>query len=211
MVSFAKMGVFEQATRLPIIEAKELALLLCGLDPYIALKEIPEDKQADYRAYRNNINRCLASYSDGMYQKGYADIMFTIAYPLIDEEVTPEPVKKRALRAIINITKTQKWRETLYKIGGNDLLDIGIELSKSKRGQYKKEEEQANIYKMTGMLLKLLAEKQGNAYGSVDNPNIASIKKAIDEMAEKHNLSLEGLSQSSFYEKAKLSLSYTLD
>ena len=35
MVSFAKMGVFEQATKLPIIESKELALLLCGLDPYI--------------------------------------------------------------------------------------------------------------------------------------------------------------------------------
>ena len=209
MVSFAKMGVFEQATKLPIIESKELVLLLCGLDPYIKIKEIPQDKLADFRSYRNYIQRCLTSYSGSMYQTGFADIMFTIAYILIDEDVTPEPVKKRALKAIINITETQKWKETLYKIGGKDLVDKGTELSKSQRGLYKKDEEQTNIYKMTGMLLKLIAEKQGNSYGTAEKPNIAVIKKAIDEMAEKNNLNLDGLSKSSFYEKAKLALSYT--
>ncbi|ORF45376.1 hypothetical protein [Gilliamella apicola] len=209
MVSFAKMGVFEQATKLPIIESKELALLLCGLDPYIKIKDIPQDKLADYRSYQNYIERCLSSYGGSMHKKGFADIMFTIAYTLIDEEVTPEPVKQRALKAIINITGTQKWRETLYKLGGQELLDIGTELSKSQRGLYKKDEEQTNIYKMTGMLLKLIAEKQGNLYGTTEKPNIAVIKKAIDEMAKKNNLNLDGLSKSSFYEKAKLALSYT--
>ncbi|OCF92568.1 hypothetical protein B6D12_07290 [Gilliamella apicola] len=209
MVSFAKMGIFEQATKLPMIESKELALLLCGLDPYIKIKEIPQDKLADFRSYRNYIERCLSSYGGGFYQKYSSDIMFTIAYTLIDEEVTPEPVKQRALKAIINITGTQKWRETLYKLGGQELLDTGTDLSKSQRGMYKKDEEQTNIYKMTGMLLKLIADKQSNSYGTAEKPNIAVIKKAIDEMAKKHNLNLDGLSKSSFYEKAKLALSYT--
>ena len=210
MVSFARMGIFEQATKLPMIDSKEMSLLLCGLDPYIKIKEIPEDKLADFRSYRNFINHCLTSYSGYHYEKGAADIMFTIAYTLIDKEVTPEPVKKRALKAVINITGTQKWRETLYKIGGQELLDKGIELSKSKRGQYKKNEEQTNIYKMTGMLLRLIADKQGNSYGSIEKPNIAAIKESIDELAEKHDLNLDGLSKTSFYEKAKLALSCTL-
>ncbi|MFQ0992305.1 hypothetical protein [Gilliamella apicola] len=94
-------------------------------------------------------------------------------------------------------------------MGGQELLDIGTDLSKSQRGLYKKDEEQTNIYKMTGMLLKLIAEKQGNLYGTTEKPNIAVIKKAIDEMAKKNNLNLDGLSKSSFYEKAKLALSYT--
>jgi hypothetical protein len=64
---------------------------------------------------------------------------------------------------------------------------------------------------MTGILLKLLAKKQGNAYGTVDNPNIATIKREIDDLAKAHSLSLNGLSKSSFYEKAKIALFYTLD
>lgn len=39
-----------------------MSLLLCGLDSYIKIKEIPEDKLADFRSYRNLINRCLTFY-----------------------------------------------------------------------------------------------------------------------------------------------------
>ena len=39
-----------------------MSLLLCGLDFYIKIKEIPEDKLADFRSYRNFINRCLTFY-----------------------------------------------------------------------------------------------------------------------------------------------------
>jgi hypothetical protein len=211
MVSFAKMGVFEQAVKLPIIEIKELALLLCGLDPNIKIKDIPEEMIVEFKSYRNYIDRCLSALNMSYYQKKHADIMFVIAYPLLDEDNTPEPVKKRALIAMMRLTRTQKWKEILYTIGGDELLEIGIKLSKSQRGQYKKDEEQVNIYKMTGMLLKLLAKKQGNAYGTVDNPNIATIKKEVEDLAKAHDLSLDGLSKSSFYEKAKVALSYTLD
>ena len=120
-------------------------------------------------------------------------------------------MKKRALKAVIHITQTQKWKETLYSIGGDELLETGIELSKSQRGKYKKDEEQANIYKMTGMLLKLIAEKQGSSYGTVDKPNIATIKRAVDYLANKNSLSLDGLSESSFYQKASQALSSTLE
>lgn len=211
MVSFAKMGVFEQAVKLPIIETKELALLLCGLEPYMKIKDIPAEMIAEFKTYKNHIERCLYALDLRYSSNVHADIMFVIAYPLLDENNTPEPVKNRALKAMIRFTRIQKWREMLYTIGGDELLEIGIELSKSQRGQYKKDEEQVNIYKMTGMLLKLLAKKQGNAYGTVDNPNIATIKKEIEDLANAHNLSLDGLSKSSFYEKAKIALSYTLD
>ena len=67
MLSFARMGIFEQATKLPMIDSKEISLLLCGLDPYIKIKEIPEDKLADFRSYRNFINRCLTFYGGGIF------------------------------------------------------------------------------------------------------------------------------------------------
>ena len=44
-----------------------MSLLLCGLDPYIKIKEIPEDKLADFRSYRNFINRCLTFYGGGIF------------------------------------------------------------------------------------------------------------------------------------------------
>ena len=44
-----------------------MSLLLCGLDSYIKIKEIPEDKLADFRSYRNLINRCLTFYGGGIF------------------------------------------------------------------------------------------------------------------------------------------------
>ena len=59
--------IIEKATKLPKINSKEMSLLLCGLDSYIKIKEIPEDKLADFRSYRNLINRCLTFYGGSFF------------------------------------------------------------------------------------------------------------------------------------------------
>ena len=64
MLSLARMGIFEQAAKLPMIDSKEMSLLLRGLDPYIKIKEIPEDKLADFRSYRNFI-KCFLTFQGG--------------------------------------------------------------------------------------------------------------------------------------------------
>ena len=85
-----------------------MSLLLCGLDSYIKIKEIPEDKLADFRSYRNFINHCLTSYSGYHYEKGAADIMFTIAYTLIDKEVTLETSKETRLESCYKYNRDAK-------------------------------------------------------------------------------------------------------
>ncbi|OCG24713.1 hypothetical protein A9G11_03405 [Gilliamella sp. wkB108] len=213
MVGFAKLGIFEQAAKFPVLSINELALILCSVDPNKKIKEIPVDIKDDFNSYKNQIKRCLNRHPDRYNSYIDSDIMYALAYPLIDKDETPEPIRKRTEEAVYRITKIypKEWKNILFYLGGQELLQTGYDFSKSQRGQYKKDEEQINIYKMTGMLLKLLAKKQGNAYGTVDNPNIATIKKEIKDLAKTHNLSLDGLSKSSFYEKAKIALSYTLD
>ena len=213
MVGFAKLGIFEQAARFPVLSINELALILCSIDPNMKIKEIPEELRDDFNSYKNQIKRCLERHPERRRSYIDSDIMYALAYPLTDKDEIPEPIRKRAEEAVYRITKIypKEWKNILFSLGGQELLQVGYDFSKSQRGQYKKDEEQANIYKMTGMLLKLIAEKQGNSYGSVEKPNIATIKKAIDELAEKHSLSLDGLSKSSFCDKANLALFNTLD
>ncbi|WP_331395722.1 hypothetical protein [Klebsiella pneumoniae] len=45
MISPVRQNVFERAVSTPALSARELALLLCGLDPRLKTAAIPDDQR----------------------------------------------------------------------------------------------------------------------------------------------------------------------
>ncbi len=83
--------------------------------------------------------------------------MFALAYPMIDEDLTPQPIKDRCLKAVATIANKNNGKEILSKLGGEELLAKGVELNKNQRGMHRKEDERVNTEILLGLLVKLLA------------------------------------------------------
>lgn len=204
MASFRKLGLFEREAKSPLLNVKQLSLLLCGLDPELRIDEIPEDKIEDYEIYQRHIKKWFNA--SGLFDRSIAveqdaDYMFALAYLLIDDEITPQPIKDRCLSAVAQIASRQKGKEILKKLGGFELEAVGIELSKNKRGLYKKENEEVNTYKLLGLTISLLAQKVGGSYYDGEKIRVSSIRDSIMKLAENSNISSSGLSRATIDKK----------
>lgn len=209
MTSFIKLGIFEREAKTPALNVKQLALLLCGEDPEIKSADIPESKNDAYMIYYRHISKWLAS--SGLFRGGnsnpqLSDYMFALAYPMIDDELTPDPIKKRCLEAVAYVAARNNGKEHLLKMGGEELYLKGVELSRNQRGMHRKEDERENTEKLIGYLVKLLAKKVGHSYGTVEKPTTSTIFKDLEKLARENNLSLSGMSKSTVYKKIAESL-----
>lgn len=209
MTSFIKLGIFEREAKTPALNVKQLALLLCGEDPELKTAEIPSEKLEPYNIYYRHISKWMQSsklFNGGNSNVQPADYMFAMAYPMIDSEMTPEPIKKRCLRAVESIAIKNNGKEHLLKIGGKELYDIGVELSRNKRGAHRKIDEEENTLKLVGLLVRLLANKVGHAYLKNGEPAVSVIFKDIEALAKDEGISLRGLSKSTIYKKISESM-----
>ncbi|OKP00846.1 hypothetical protein [Xenorhabdus eapokensis] len=131
MVSFIKLGIFEREAKTPALNTKQLSLLLCGLNPDLRTEEIPSDKKLAYDIYHPYIGKIIKTsglFGGGNSQLHNADHMFALAYLLVDEELTPQPIKDRCLKAVATIANKNNGKEILSKLGGEELLAKGVEL-----------------------------------------------------------------------------------
>ncbi|MDC9616337.1 hypothetical protein PSI19_21330 [Xenorhabdus khoisanae] len=204
MVSFIKLGIFEREAKTPALNTRQLALLLCGLDPELRIQEIPSDMEKPYNIYYRHIGKWLNT--SGLFRGGNsslhdADKMFALAYPMIDDDLTPQPIKDRCLKAVAIIASKNNGKETLLRLGGEELSAKGAELSKNQRGMHRKEDEKANTDVLLGLLVKLLSKKVGHSYGTVEKPQISTIHNDLCKLAEQEGISLNGLSKSTIYKK----------
>ncbi|MGQ8887177.1 hypothetical protein [Serratia sp. TSA_105.2] len=209
MTSFIKLGIFEREAKTPELKVRQLALLLCGEDPETRNDDIPDDKIEAYGIYYRHISKWLSSsrlFRGSNSSAHRADYMFALAYPLIDEDLTPEPIKKRCLDAVEFIAVRAKGKEILYALGGDELQQKGIELSKNKRGLHRKETERDNTEKLVAMLVKLLAKKVGGPYGTIEKPIISVLLADMEKLAKDNKLSMSGLARATVYKKISDSL-----
>lgn len=209
MTSFRRLGVFEREAKAPTLNVKQLALLLCGLYPELRTDEIPEERKEDYDIYYRQIKKWFNSsglFSGSVAVEQDADYMFALAYELIDDEITPEPIKDRCLLAVTQIASQQKGKDILKRLGGADLVSTGVELSKNKRGLHRKEDEEVNTYKLLGLTITLLANKVGGSFYDGNKITVSSIRNAIMKLAEDINLSQKGLSRATLDKKIQEAL-----
>ncbi|KMJ45312.1 hypothetical protein AB204_09575 [Xenorhabdus khoisanae] len=210
MVSFIKLGIFEREAKTPALNTRQLALLLCGLDPELKTQEIPTEMEKPYNIYYRHIGKWMNT--SGLFRGGNsslhdADKMFALAYPMIDDDLTPQPIKDRCLRAVAIIASKNNGKETLLRLGGEELSIKGAELSKNQRGMHRKEDERANTDILLGLLVKLLAKKVGHSYGTIEKPQISTIYNELCKLADEEGIPLTGLSKSTIYAKIRNSIS----
>ena len=138
MISPIRQSLFERAANLPAVSARELALMLCGLEPHLTTAAIPDDKHEYYDIFLHQIIRQIKSagcFPPGRNSQTHsADEMFALAYLMIDEEITPKPVQERCLRAVATIAKRNKARDLLMQLGGQKFLESGLEVRRNQRG-----------------------------------------------------------------------------
>ena len=209
MTSFLKLGIFEREAKAPELNIKQLALLMCGVDPTVKTADIPEAKVEAYNIYYRQLSRWLSAsklFRGGNSTAYPADYMFALAYPLIDEDITPQPIKDRCLAAVALIANQNKGKEHLYAMGGDELLQVGIALKSSKRGLHRKEDEKEYNDKLMGMLVKLIAHKIGHSFGTSKKPSISAILNELYKLADEEGISKTGLSKSAIYDKIRKAL-----
>ncbi|BCU88630.1 hypothetical protein KD5_01230 [Yersinia pseudotuberculosis] len=209
MTSFIKLGIFEREAKTPELNVRQLALLLCGENPDTRTAEIPDNKKEAYEIYHRHISKWSSSsklFRGGNATSQQSDYMFALAYPMIDDEITPEPIKRRCLEAVAHVAAKNGGKDHLFRMGGEELHLKGVELSRNQRGLHRKEDESENTEKLLGFLVKLLAKKVGHSYGSIDKPVISTIYNDLVKLAEEQGLSMSGISKSTVYKKISDSL-----
>lgn len=56
MISHIRLSLFERAANLPAVSARELALMLCGLEPHLTTAAIPDDKHEYYDIFLHQLS-----------------------------------------------------------------------------------------------------------------------------------------------------------
>lgn len=206
MISPIRQSLFERATNMPALSARELTLLLCGLDLRLRTTAIPDSQREHYDIWLYLINRQIRAAGlqpqDKSKQLYLADEMFALSCLMTDEIITPEPIRARCLKAVATIASQNQARSWLMRLGGPPLLELGLALHRNQRGQYRKIAEKENTDKLLFLLMRLLIKNSDGAYGTPDSPHLANMHILVQH----EGLPAEGLSRSTIYSKLKTAL-----
>lgn len=232
--SFSKGSAIERLTHYPQIEIKELARALANVDPNIRNDDLPEDKTRIIGAYCDylvRVNRNLYAFLksqgkqkelDLFYPKPIATncpieatILFSSCFILLEEDVTPAILVERCVQSLSQIYK--RYGEALvFQCGGEKALLIAKENTQDKRGAHKKNEENASLHKIIGLLaINLAMEKSASGstkwINKAGSPSIEPLHKLLSDYAESNGISQKGMGKSSFYDKLRASLTSLYD
>lgn len=232
--SFSKGSAIDRLTYYPQIEIKELARALANVDPYTKTEDLPEDKidiVSAYSDYLIRVNRSIYAFLksnekkkelDLFYPKPIAtnspieaNIIFASCINLIEEDITPKILSERCIFSLCRMYK--KYGEKLILQCGDDkALSIAKENFQDKRGEHKKNEENASLHKIIGLLaINLAMEKSTSGstkwINKAGSPSIEPLHKLLNDYAESNGISKKGMGKSSFYDKLRTSLTSLYD
>nr|WP_282554081.1 hypothetical protein [Providencia rettgeri] len=211
-----KIDPFKLLASQGLVTSHSVALSIYGLNPYITNKDIPEDLFEDISILRTAIvSNVRTIYRNvRVNTEVESDIVFGSAYQYMTKEITPEIISSRIYSAIENTYKEHKkdneWKKYLKAFGGQSLVDEWGLQNKKGQGQYRKNDEQKGTYKLIGLLILLLQEKNRNGrsssndYGTINNTNKQKIYDDIEKLAREINENfLIGVKRSTFYDKVR--------
>ncbi len=184
----------------------EVSLVVFGLPPFTAVKNIPEDIKpliAEVRLYMKRCLNALSSHHKNINfhpsTECYMELVLASAYRYINEK-TPVIIATSIRSSVQYFVYSNKWEDYMRAFGGNELLRIVSEHRKTGRGAHRKEVEQNGTNKIMGLVLKLLVSKS-NKYGSPEKPKISEIYADILKVAETEEATMAGLAKATFYNK----------
>ncbi|EJD6581376.1 hypothetical protein M0L63_RS01540 [Providencia rettgeri] len=209
--SILKSDVFERFLMQSSSTINEVSLVVFGLPPFTAVKDIPEDMTPFVKEVRLYMKRCLNSLS-GHYKnmsfhpstECYMELILASAYRYINEN-TPEAIADKITSSVQYFVYSNKWEDYMRAFGGDELLNIVSEHRKTGRGAHRKEVEQNGTNKILGLTLKLLISKS-NKYGSPEKPKISEIYADILKVVQAEEATMTGLAKATFYNKVNSAL-----
>ncbi len=203
------------------VSPSAVALSIYGLNPYMANKDIPIELSDALSNARQLILNNVRAINPPEY--GYVnirtdtavpiDIAFGCAYFYKNITGVPDLIKNRIETALDNIylkyKKNNEWEWYFSIFGGMDLINKAkSERKGSGQGNYRKNDELIYSYKLAGLFLELLKEKNKNGCqpsNRYSNENGKTIQKNIYDdiclLAKRININLTGIGKSSFSEK----------
>lgn len=206
--SILKSDVFERFLMQSSSTINEVSLVVFGIPPFTAVKDIPEDIGPLVKEVRLYMKRCLNSLSS--YYKNmnfypttecYMELVLASAYRYINEN-TPEVIEKKIASSVEYFVYSNKWESHIRAFGGDELLMIVSEHRKTGRGAHRKEVEQNGTNKILGLVIKLLTSKSSK-YGTPEKPKTSEIYTDILKMAQAEEVTMTGLGRATFYNKVK--------
>ncbi|WP_455865007.1 hypothetical protein [Pantoea agglomerans] len=232
--SFSKGSAIDRLTYYPQIEIKELARALANIDPNTKTDDLPEDKASIVSAYSDyliRVNRNLYAFlkANGkkkelelFYPKPIAtncpieaNILFASSINLIEKDVTPNILAEKCILSLCQMYK--KYGEAVITYcGGEKAVLVAKENVQDKRGEHKKNEENASLHKIIGLLaINLAMEKSTSGstkwINKAGSPSIEPLHKLLNDYAESNGISKKGMGKSSFYDKLRTSLTSLYD
>lgn len=216
-----KLNKLELITTQQLVTTNAITLSLYGLDPYISNKDIPNDISDELNALRTAILSNIRAINLEEFHyftirtntEVNSDVVFGCAYQYIKDE-TPEIISIRIKKALDNIYKEYKkdgkWKKYFKSFGGQALVDKTTNENKKGQGSYRKNDEIKGTFKLIGLLICLLQEKNKNEndtsknYGkTIGNPIISHIYNDIFQIAKDEKIDLSGVGSSTFSQKIK--------
>ena len=227
--NFSTSDTIERFTLYPQIEIKELARALANVDPQIKNHEIPDDKFGIVNSYSDYLIRANRSIYNHLKSQGIskeldifyakfvatnspisADILFSTSFILLEKDLTPQPIIEKCISCICELYK-KHGEHLVFLCGGENAVKIAKANTQDRRGEHKKKEENASLYKIIGLLACNLSNEKSlsgspkwiNKWGK---PSIEPLYNLLIEYAEKNGISKKGMGKSSFYDKLRVSL-----
>ncbi|UIA85801.1 hypothetical protein LU604_21345 [Erwinia tracheiphila] len=189
--------------RLTYLMPHEVALVMYGFDYDVSEKDLSSEQLKDVHKLRSAITRNIQlfdEYKNASAKKRIeANLVLTAAYIFQREGVVPLEVKERINIAVQQVVKDKDWANVLITLGGNELYEVGKRLRNNGRGQYRKEDEDNNNWKLIALLIELLSK-----YGKASYADLSVIYNDILSLCQERNISLEGIKQATFYKKVKI-------
>ncbi|EKK8771015.1 hypothetical protein PPR85_004671, partial [Salmonella enterica] len=189
--------------RLTYLMPHEVALAMYGFDYDTNENDLSSEELKEVHKLRAAITRNLQLLDEyknvSAKMRVEASLVLTAAYIFQREDCIPFEVKERIHNALQQQVQRKGWDDILMKLGGVELYDVGKSLKHNGRGQYRKEDEDNNNWKLIALLIELLGE-----HGKASYKDLSVIYNDIISLCESRGISLEGIKKATFYKKIKM-------
>lgn len=189
--------------RLTYLMPHEVALAMHGFDYDTNEKDLSVDEIKEVHKLRSAITRnlqLLDEYKNASAKTRIeASLVLTAAYIFQREDCIPPEVKEKIYVALQQQLNNKDWGDIFLTLGGNELYEVGKSLKHNGRGQYRKEDEDNNNWKLIALLVELLGE-----HGKASYKDLSVIYNDIISLCEFKGIKMNGIKKSTFYKKVKM-------
>lgn len=124
----------------------------------------------------------------------YADEIFALAWRLADDELTPQEVKKRSLKAVMKLSLNSRGRKWLKTLGDDELPDLTTYAQPSQ----KRDKARDNNARLCWLLVQLFVEETDKFYGTFDKLASDRLLRKLKALVEEREVPLDGLGRGTF-------------